>query len=118
MICYDLRFPELARSLALDGAHIVFVPAEWPHPRLNHWRALLQARAIENQMFIVAVNRVGKGGNHTFCGHSMVVDPWGSILAEMKEEEASLTVDIDLEEVDRVRRKIPVFKDRIPDCYF
>ncbi|OYD09882.1 carbon-nitrogen family hydrolase [Paludifilum halophilum] len=117
IICYDLRFPEMIRSLALDGMQILFVPAEWPHPRLNHWRVLNQARAVENQLFVVAVNRVGQGGKNTFCGHSMVIDPWGEILAEGEEEETILTVDIDLNEVDRVRRKIPVFKDRVPDRY-
>ncbi|MFC4078285.1 carbon-nitrogen family hydrolase [Salinithrix halophila] len=117
IICYDLRFPEMVRSLALDGAQCLFVPAQWPHPRLNHWRVLNQARAIENQMVVVAVNRVGSDPNNTFCGHSMVIDPWGNILAEAAEGEEILTVDLDLSEVEQVRRKIPVFEDRIPGQY-
>jgi omega-amidase len=117
MICYDIRFPELARSLALDGAEILFVPAEWPLPRLTHWRLLNQARAVENQLYVVACNRVGVGGRDVFGGHSMVVDPWGEILVEGGEEEELLTVEIDLAEVARIRRKIPVFEDRMPDVY-
>ncbi len=117
MICYDLRFPELSRAMALEGAQLLFVPAEWPHPRLNHWRLLNQARAVENQMIVIAVNRVGSDKNNTFCGHSMVVDPWGEILGETGEEETVLTVEVDPEEVDRVRNKIPVFEDRVPSCY-
>ncbi|SDW30034.1 Predicted amidohydrolase [Marininema mesophilum] len=117
MICYDLRFPELARSLAIEGVQILFVLAQWPHPRLNHWRILNQARAIENQMMVVAVNRVGSDPNNTFCGHSMVVDPWGEILTEGGENEEMLTVDIDLSQVSRVRSQIPVFEDRMPERY-
>lgn len=66
MICYDIRFPELSRTLALDGAKLLFVPAEWPHPRLHHWRTLLMARAIENQMYVIACNRMGKSGETNF----------------------------------------------------
>ncbi|MGG1311129.1 carbon-nitrogen family hydrolase [Cohnella laeviribosi] len=117
MICYDIRFPELARKLALDGAKVLFVPAEWPHPRLHHWRTLLQARAIENQMYVVACNRVGTSGTTAFFGHSMVVDPWGEIVAEAGEEETILTADIDLALVDEVRGRIPVFADRRPALY-
>lgn len=117
MICYDIRFPELARRLALDGAKILFVPAEWPHPRLHHWRTLLQARAIENQMFVVACNTVGISGKTSFFGHSMVVDPWGEVIAEAGEEETVLTAEIDLALVDEVRGRIPVFEDRRPQWY-
>ena len=117
MICYDIRFPELARKLALDGARILFVPAEWPHPRLHHWRTLLMARAIENQMYVVSCNRVGTSGTTSFFGHSMVIDPWGEVLVEGDEAEAILHATIDLEEVVRVRAKIPVFEDRRPNLY-
>ncbi|MEC0269867.1 carbon-nitrogen family hydrolase [Paenibacillus anseongense] len=117
MICYDIRFPELARKLALDGARILFVPAEWPHPRLHHWRTLLMARAIENQMYVVSCNRVGTSGTTSFFGHSMVIDPWGEVLVEGDESEAILHATIDLEEVVRVRAKIPVFEDRRPHLY-
>lgn len=117
MICYDIRFPELARGLALDGAKLLLVPAEWPHPRLHHWRTLLNARAIENQMYVIACNRTGTSGTTSFFGHSMVIDPWGEIVAEAGEEETILRAQIDLQLVDEVRTRIPVFEDRRPSLY-
>lgn len=116
-ICYDLRFPELFRRYALDGARLMVLPAEWPHPRRTHWRTLLQARAIENQCFVVACNRVGTSKDVTFFGASAVVNPWGEVLVEGGETEVLLTVTIDLNRVDDVRRRIPVFGDRRPDLY-
>jgi predicted amidohydrolase len=117
MICYDIRFPELARTLALAGAKLLVVPAEWPHPRLEHWRTLLRARAIENQLFVAACNRVGSSDGTDFFGHSMIIDPWGDIIAEADGEETILTAEIDLDLVDEVRRRIPVFEDRRPSLY-
>jgi omega-amidase len=117
MICYDIRFPELSRKLALSGAQLLFVPAEWPHPRLHHWRTLLMARAIENQMYVISCNRVGTSGTTHFFGHSMIIDPWGEVLAEGSEEEAIIQVTIDLSLVEKVRAKIPVFEDRRPHLY-
>lgn len=117
VICYDIRFPELSRKLALEGAKLLFVPAQWPHPRLHHWRTLLTARAIENQMFVIACNRMGVSGDTHFFGHSAVIDPWGEIVAEAGEEETVLYAEIDLSLVDSVRSKIPVFKDRRPAMY-
>ena len=117
MICYDIRFPELARRLALDGAKLLFVPAEWPNPRLHHWRTLLTARAIENQMYVVACNRTGSSGSTSFFGHSMVIDPWGEIVAEAGEDETILQATIDMALVDDVRTRIPVFEDRRPSLY-
>ena len=121
-ICYDLRFPELSRTLALAGAQVLFIPAEWPYPRLHHWRSLAIARAIENQTFVVAVNRVGekepgRPGTDVFFGHSLVIDPWGEVLAEAGQEEQLLLAEIDLGEVARVRERIPVFVDRAPRAY-
>ncbi len=116
-ICYDLRFPELFRGYALAGAEMVFVPAEWPHPRLAHWQTLVRARAIENQMFVFACNRVGSDPANRFFGHSMVVDPWGEILIEGDEDEDLLTVTVDLSKVQEVRRKIPILQDRRPELY-
>lgn len=116
-ICYDIRFPELARTLALKGAKLLFVPAEWPHPRLNHWRTLLAARAIENQMYVIACNRTGRSGNEDFFGHSLIIDPWGQIIAEGGEGEAIVSGVIDLSLVERVRSSIPVFTDRCPAAY-
>ncbi|SDC75960.1 Carbon-nitrogen hydrolase [Paenibacillus sp. UNCCL117] len=117
MICYDIRFPELARKLALGGAKLLFVPAEWPNPRLHHWRTLLQARAIENQMFVIACNRVGISGTTEFFGHSMVIDPWGEVLAEGDGAESIVRATINLDLVDEVRSRIPIFEDRRPALY-
>lgn len=116
-ICYDLRFPELFRAYALTGAKLVFLPSEWPHPRLAHWRTLLKARAIENQFFVVACNRVGTTNGTSFFGHSAIVDPWGELVVEAGESEMLVTAVIDLDAVDEVRKKIPVFQDRRPDVY-
>lgn len=116
-ICYDLRFPELFRRYALHGARLLLIPAEWPHPRREHWRTLLRARAIENQCFVAACNRVGATGANTFFGASAVLDPWGETLIEGGEAEMVLTVTVDLAAVDAVRQRIPVFADRRPDLY-
>jgi len=116
-ICYDLRFPELARKQALNGAKVIFIPAQWPHPRSSHWVTLNRARAIENQLFVVANNGCGQAGSLTSCGHSNVVDPWGETLYLAGEQEESQIVHLDLNKVDEVRNKIPVFKDRLPELY-
>jgi len=121
-ICYDLRFPELFRTYALQNAELVFCPAAFPHPRLDHWRTLLRARAIENQLFIVATNQVGHESfgpaNHLdYFGHSLVIDPWGQILLEGPETEAFLTVEIDIGKVAQTRRTMSVLDDRRPDIY-
>ncbi len=117
MICYDIRFPELFRSMALAGTKLMFVPAEWPHPRLHHWRTLLMARAIENQMYVVSCNRMGTSGTTDFFGHSMIVDPWGEVLAEAGEGETLLSATLNLDLVDEVRSRIPIFEDRRPGLY-
>ena len=117
MICYDIRFPELTRKLALDGVKVLFVPAEWPNPRKHHWRTLLMARAIENQMYVVACNRVGISAGIEFFGHSLIIDPWGEIIAEADDDETILTAELDLELVDQVRKRIPIFEDRRPQLY-
>lgn len=117
-ICYDLRFPELFRGYALAGARLMLLPAEWPHPRLAHWQTLLRARAIENQCFVAACNRVGGDPNGTrFFGHSTLLDPWGETIAEAGEEATLLTAELALEQVDEVRTRIPVFEDRRTDVY-
>ena len=116
-VCYDLRFPELFRSYALQGAELILLPAEWPAARLEHWQVLLRARAIENQCFIAAVNRVGVSKGEAFGGHSQVIDPWGRVLLQGGTEPELLTVDLDLGEAARVRRQIPILEDRQPDAY-
>lgn len=117
-ICYDLRFPELFRGYAVAGARLIVLPSEWPHPRLSHWRTLLRARAIEDQCFIAAANRVGSDRANSFCGHSAIIDPWGATLAEADGDSAVLlTAEIDLAQAGEVRRRIPVLSDRRPECY-
>ena len=117
-ICYDLRFPELFRRYAIaHDAKVILLCAEWPLARVEHWRTLLMARAIENQCFVIATNSCGETGGTVFGGHSMIIDPWGQVIVEAGADECLLTAEIDLDEVDRVRRAIPVFEDRRPDAY-
>ncbi|SUM57978.1 hydrolase [Staphylococcus microti] len=117
IICYDLRFPELSRYPAAEGAKVIFYVAQWPAVRLNHWRQLLQARAIENDMYVVAVNTCGSDGKTTYAGHSMVIDPNGDIIAEADDTETVCTVTLDLSKVDAQRQAIPVFDNMRPDVY-
>ena len=116
-ICYDLRFPELFRKYALKDAQMVILCAQWPALRLEHWRTLVRARAIENQFFVVACNRVGRSQGTRFGGHSMIVDPWGNVLREGTGEAALLTADIDFRAVNESRSRIPSLKDRQPALY-
>lgn len=116
-ICYDIRFPEWICAHTARGAQVVFVVAEWPLPRLYHWRSLLISRAIENQCYIVACNRAGIDPKNVFAGHSMIIDPWGEIVGEAGEEETVLEARIDLEKVQEVRKQIPIFMDRRPEFY-
>jgi len=116
-VCYDLRFPELFRDMVLDGARVIFVPAEWPTVRGNHWRVLNQARAIDNQVFICAANCVGKHRDMEFYGHSMVIAPDGEIIAEAAGEENIIYCEFDPARVDTVRAGLKVWNDRRPDMY-
>ena len=116
-ICYDLRFPELARRLAVEGAEILVVPGEWPKPREEHWLALLKARAIENQLFVVAANCCGVVGKLDFFGSSLIVGPKGEYLAKGGYDPAVLTATMDFEEMAKWREQITCFPDRRPECY-
>ncbi len=117
-ICYDLRFPEMWRRYALQGARLFVIPAEWPARRASHWQALLRGRAIENQVFVAACNRVGESKGEVFAGRSAVIDPWGEAVVEAGgEAEALITCEIDLERADDIRARVPVFNDRRPDLY-
>ncbi len=116
-ICYDLRFPELYRRYALDEVSLILIPAEWPLPRIEHWRILLRARAIENQVFVAGVNRVGDDHGNVFGGYSAIVNPWGEALAEGNMEECLVTAEIDLDDIARSREKINILADRRPDIY-
>ena len=111
LICYDLRFPELFRSLA-DECQLIFVIASWPSVRQAHWDILLPARAVENQSFVVGVNRVGKGGGHTFTGGSTIIDPVGMIIASGGNRESLFFAEIDLEMVQKIRAEMPFLRDR------
>ncbi len=117
IICYDLRFPELIRTYAVEGASILLVPAEWPVQRETHWLALLKARAIENQMYVVGANIVGQNENDKFNGNSIIFDPWGEVVAQAGNEEQILFADLALEKVAEIRQAIPVFADRVPHRY-
>lgn len=103
LVCYDLRFPGLTQSQAAQGAGILLVSAQWPAVRTDHWRTLICARAIENQMFVVACNRCGVTDNITFAGHSMIVAPDGSVLAEAEESEEEVFKEIDPSLIDKAR---------------
>lgn len=122
-VCYDIRFPELFRSYALKGVKIILSPMAFPYPRIDHWKILVRARAIENQLFIIGPNQVGNedlgpDGELTYFGDSVIVDPWGKTVIEGGETgEMLLTADIDVGEVDRIRGKMKVLEDRRPDLY-
>ena len=117
IICYDIRFPELTRSLTVPGLDMLFVVAQWPNARTYHLRSLSIARAIENQMFLVCCNSCGTAGKITHGGNSSVVDPWGETLALAGEGEEIITADCDLQILDNIRSSIPVFRDRRPELY-
>jgi omega-amidase len=118
LVCYDLRFPELWRALALGGVNLFLLPSAFPFPRLNHWNILVQARAIENQAFLVAANRVGVDGAITFCGSSRVVDPFGVSVATLGEiDEGLVSCEISKSSADTARNSLSIFQDRRPDIY-
>jgi predicted amidohydrolase len=117
MICYDLRFPELCRSLVLKGAQMVAVVAQWPAVRVVHWDVLLRARAIENQVFVFGVNRCGRDGDLVYGGHSRIVSPRGEALAKTGKKAASLTATVDLSHIEKVREQIPCLRERVPQAY-
>ena len=116
-ICYDIRFPEFIRRLALQDISVLFVSAAWPVQRTVHWQTLLRARAIENQMFVAAANAAGRQPTMQCAGHSMLIDPWGEVLAEAGDEEICLPAELDLSILQGIRSKINVFADRRPELY-
>ncbi len=116
-ICYELRFPEVARKLSLAGADILITIAEFPNQREHHWKTFAIARAIENQIPHIACNRTGEDPYSTFFGGSMIIDAWGDVKAQAGDEECIIMHDIDMREKDNIRKTIPVFDDRRPDIY-
>ncbi|MCD4742017.1 MAG: hypothetical protein K8R67_06000 [Desulfobacteraceae bacterium] len=113
LTCYDLRFPEISRSLVLGGADALLLCSAWPFPRLIHWNTLIRARAIENQIYFIAANRVGSDGSVTFCGSSRIIDPYGVIISSASEySEALISGEINLGTIKKVKEQMPVFQHR------
>jgi len=117
MICYDLRFPELCRNLALKGAQVVLVAAQWPSQRIAHWDILLRARAIENQIFIAAANRFGNDSDLQFNGHSQIVSPTGEILTVLNDSVAEGLADINTADITAFRKQFDCLGHRMPQSY-
>jgi omega-amidase len=116
-ICYDLRFPEAFRKAVRKGVELFIVIANWPESRELHWTTLLRARAIENQAFVVGVNRCGKDPKHIYSGQSLIIDPRGQILAEAGKNEGFLQADLDPENVRTYRREFPALQDLRPEFF-
>jgi predicted amidohydrolase len=118
-VCYDLRFPELFRILAVRGARLFTVPSAFTAATgRDHWEVLLRARAIENQAFVIAPNQVGEAPPHfDSFGHSAIVDPWGTVLASAPTGECFVAAELDLAEQDRVRESLPSLANRRPQAY-
>jgi deaminated glutathione amidase len=118
-VCYDLRFPELYRILAVRGARVITVPAAFTlHTGKDHWEPLLRARAIENQAFVLAPNQIGEAPPHyNSYGRSMIVDPWGVPLATAPDEECFVAADLDFALQDRIRESLPSLANRRPESY-
>jgi predicted amidohydrolase len=118
-VCYDLRFPELYRILAVRGAQLLAVPSAFTLVTgRDHWEVLLRARAIENQAFVLAPNQVGEAPPHySSYGRSSIVDPWGVVLATAPDEECFVAADLDLDAQERVRRSLPSLANRRPEAY-
>ena len=114
-ICYDLRFPELHRLATAGGAEVLSIIANWPTARIEHWRALLIARAIENQAFVIAVNRVGSDPDHDYGGRSMLISPLGKVLAEGGDEPTTLQAEFDRSTLLKYRASFPALADRRSD---
>ncbi len=117
IICYDLRFPELARKLALDGAEIICVSALWPNVRIENWSLLLRARANENQLFVIGCNGCGAEGKTTWGGSSAIVSPLGDVIAMAGSGEQPISGALEEREMTRFRKSMPCFDDRVPRAY-
>ena len=117
IICYDIRFPELTRTLTVTGLDMLFVVSQWPKVRTFHLRSLTTARAIENQMFLVCCNSCGTADGTVYGGNSAIIDPWGETVALAGEAEELLSAECDLQILTNIRGSIPVFRDRRPQLY-
>ncbi len=118
-ICYDLRFPEIYRMLALDGAEVLFVPAAFTlYTGKDHWHTLLRARAIENQCYVLAPAQIGPHDPNAQCyGHALVADPWGTVIADAPNHEGVVIADIDFAYLRQVRAQVPSLANRRPNAY-
>ena len=118
-VCFDLRFPELYRILALRGAEVITVPSAFTLPTTrDHWEVLIRARAIENQCFVVAPNQIGEHpGGLRSGGRSLIADPWGLVLASAPDTETAIVADLDFGELHRIRERMPTLPRRRPDAY-
>lgn len=117
VICYDVRFPELMRTATLQGVELVFIPAQWPAARKLHWTTLATARAIENQVYVCAVNACGYAGETKCAGNSLLVSPWGEEICRLGTEEEIQTGEIDREIIAQIRESINIYRDRKPEYY-
>jgi len=117
IICYDIRFPELTRTLTVKGLDVLFVVSQWPQVRIPHLVTLARARAIENQMFVSVTNSCGKAPGTVYGGTSVVFDPWGECLAEAGADETLLSAECDMSIIKGIRESINVFADRRPTLY-
>lgn len=115
LICYDMRFPEISRILTVNGANILASPSAWVagFMKQEHWEIMVKARAIENGVYVIAPNQVG----NIYCGHSMVIDPFGSTLVDMGNREGIEIIDIDSSRIDTIRRTLPLLMNRRTDVY-
>lgn len=111
-ICYDLRFPELYRAGMAQGANLFAVLASWPGSRIEHWLALLKARAIENQAYVIGANRCGRDPNHVYPGRSQIISPRGEIIADAGADEVLIQATLDLPALETYRREFPVLSAR------
>ena len=117
-ICYDIRFGEMFRLMALRGAQVIFTPANFTMPTgKDHWETILRTRAIENGVYIVAPDQIGKKADFVAYGNSMVVDPWGTVIARAPDRPGIIYAEIDLDYLDAIRAKIPSLKNRRTDIY-
>lgn len=116
-ICYELRFPEVARKLSLAGSDLLVTTAAFPNPRAEHWKILAKARAIENQIPHIACNRTGAAPDCSYFGHSMIIDAWGEVKADAGNKECVIVHELDLSKRDEIRKMIPVFEDRRAELY-
>jgi len=116
-ICYDLRFPDMFRAYGVKGVEIILIVGEWAQKRISHWCDLLRARAIENQCFIAAVNKSGISKGENLGGFSAVINPMGEYLTQGNNQEELLFAEINLDEVSKIRRWMPVFEERQPQIY-